>query len=74
MKKKTKKISAEELDKKFDDGKEDVLEHFDLKNAKVVPAIQRINHWYSRFAHQIVDRPACRPACGLASSAGNKAP
>ncbi len=42
-KKKTKTISAEELDRKFDNN-EDVTEYFDWKNAKMVPpAIQRVN-------------------------------
>lgn len=44
MKKKTKKISAEELDKKFDDGEEDILQYMDSKSGKVVPPlIHRIN-------------------------------
>ena len=29
-----KKITAEELDKKFDDGEEDILEYFDLSKAR----------------------------------------
>ncbi len=31
--KKRGKITAKALDKKFDEGKEDILEHFDVKNA-----------------------------------------
>lgn len=32
MKKNKEKINSKVLDKKFDDGKEDILEHFDTKN------------------------------------------
>jgi hypothetical protein len=41
--KKSKTISAKELEDKFDRG-EDVLEHFDVRKAKMVaPHIQRVN-------------------------------
>lgn len=41
--KKVKMITAEELDKKFDNG-EEILQYFDTKNAKMMPpAIQRVN-------------------------------
>ena len=44
MKKKAKKISAEEFDKKFDAGKEDILQYTDPKSTRVVPpSVQRIN-------------------------------
>ena len=33
-----KKIKTSTLDKKFDEGKEDILEHFDVNNAR------RLNH------------------------------
>ncbi len=35
QKKKTRKISSTELDKKFNDGKEDILEHFDVESANI---------------------------------------
>ncbi len=38
-----KKITTSELEKKFDEGKEDILEHFDPKTAKVDYPVQRIN-------------------------------
>ncbi len=43
MKKSKKQISAEEFDKTFDGGKEDVLSFFDAKKAKVTKKIKRIN-------------------------------
>ena len=44
MKKKPKKISTEEFDKKFDEGKEDILKYTDPESTRVVPpVIQRIN-------------------------------
>jgi hypothetical protein len=33
MSSKTKKISAEEFDRIFDEGKEDILQYFDMENA-----------------------------------------
>ena len=42
MKKKPKKISAREFDRKFDKG-EDITPYLDLKTARVDPPIQRIN-------------------------------
>ncbi len=43
MKKKTKKISAAEFDKKFDAGKEDITPYLDLKKARVDVPLHRIN-------------------------------
>lgn len=43
MSKKPKKISAEELDKLFDEGKEDVLQYFDTSKARIEFPVQRIN-------------------------------
>ena len=40
--KKKKKITAEELDRKFDNG-ESIIEHLDMKTLKVQYPIQRIN-------------------------------
>lgn len=43
-KKKTiKSITAEEFDKKFDEGKEDITPHLNLKSSKIDYPIQRIN-------------------------------
>lgn len=64
MKKKTKKIkkiSIEELDRKFDEGKEDVLQYFDEKSTRVVPPlIQRINIDIPVVILQKVDKEADR--------------
>ena len=44
MKKKKKGlIKAEEFDKIFDEGKESIIKYLDLKNARVVRPVQRIN-------------------------------
>lgn len=42
MKKKNHKLSAGEFDDKFDRG-EDVSAHLDMKSARAVPAVHRIN-------------------------------
>ena len=34
-KKKTRKMTTKELDKKFDDGEESILEHFDVESASI---------------------------------------
>lgn len=64
MKKKTKKpkmITAEEFDKKFDEGKEDILQYTDPKSWRVVPPmIQRINIDIPIFILQKVDKEADR--------------
>ncbi len=59
MKKKN-KISAEEFDKKFDEGKEDITEHLDLKSARVVYPVQRINIDIPGEILKKVDREADR--------------
>lgn len=59
-KKKMKKISVEELDKKFDEGKEDVLQYFDTKSAKVDYPVQRINIDIPNQILKKVDREADR--------------
>ena len=41
--KQDKTITAEELDKKFDDGKEDITEYFDWEKAKFHHISKRIN-------------------------------
>ena len=43
MKKRVKKISADEFDKKFEEGKEDITPYLDLKKAKVDVPVHRIN-------------------------------
>lgn len=54
-------ITAEELDKKFDEGKEDILKYFDEKSTRVVPPmIQRINIDIPVFILQKVDKEADR--------------
>ena len=42
-KKAPKTITAEEFDKIFDEGKEDITPYLDLKSAKIDPPLQRIN-------------------------------
>ncbi|WP_311590314.1 hypothetical protein [Varibaculum massiliense] len=41
MSKKSSTLTAEQIDKKFDDG-EDVLEYFDLENPQVVAPIKQL--------------------------------
>lgn len=43
MKKKINKISASDFDKKFDDGKEDILKYTDPKSTRVDYPVHRIN-------------------------------
>lgn len=59
-KKKMNKISAEEFDKKFDEGKEDILQYADLKSAKMVHPVQRINVDIPGEILKKVDREADR--------------
>lgn len=64
MKKKSKKsktISAEEFDRIFDEGKEDILQYTDPKSTRVVPPlIQRINIDIPVVILQKVDKEADR--------------
>ena len=64
MKKKTKKtkmITAEEFDKKFDEGKEDILQYTGPKPWRVVPPmVQRINIDIPVIILQKVDKEADR--------------
>ena len=54
-------ITAEELDKKFDEGKEDVLQYFDKKTTRIVPpAIQRVNLDMPLWILRKVDKEAER--------------
>ena len=59
MKKKQKKISAEEFDKLFDEGG-DITPYLDLKNAKYHSPVQRINIDIPQEILQKVDREAER--------------
>lgn len=56
-----KPISAEELDKKFDDGKEDILEHFDLTKLRR-PGLEpkRVNVDFPTWVVEGLDREARR--------------
>ena len=53
-----KKISAEDFDAQFESG--DVLEHLDLKSAKVVRKIQRVNIDFPVLMLGRLDREAAR--------------
>lgn len=55
-----KKIKASDFDKSFDDGKEDVVQHLDLKSAKAQHAVHRINIDIPAEILQKVDREAAR--------------
>lgn len=55
-----KKISSEELDRKFDDGLEDVLEHFDTENIERPNAIQRISLDLPEWMLRLLDTEAAR--------------
>ncbi len=55
-----KQISSEELDKKFDDGVEDVLEHFDTENIERPNAIQRISLDLPEWMLSLLDTEAAR--------------
>lgn len=57
-KKETKKITASEFDRAFEDGS--VAEHLDLKTAKVDYPVQRINIDIPREILEKVDREAAR--------------
>lgn len=56
-----KKITAEELDKKFDDGEEDILEYFDLSKARR-PGLEpkRVNVDFPTWVVEGLDREAQR--------------
>lgn len=56
-----KHITAEELDKKFDDNKEDILQYFDVENAKQ-PAreLKRVNVDFPVWMVNSLDREAAR--------------
>ena len=60
MKKRAKKITAAELDRKFDEGKEDIIQYFDMKTARVVHPVQRINIDIPQEILEKVDREAAR--------------
>ncbi len=60
MKKQKKKITAAELDRKFDEGKEDIIQYFDMKTARVVHPVQRINIDIPHEILEKVDREAAR--------------
>ena len=54
------RLSAEELDKKFDEGKEDVVEHFDWSKARRPNQRRRVNvdlpEWMIASLDQEADR------------------
>lgn len=56
-----KKITAEELDRKFDDGEEDILEYFDLSKARR-PGLEpkRVNVDFPTWVVEGLDREAQR--------------
>lgn len=56
-----KKITAEELDRKFDDGEEDILEYFDLSKARR-PGLEpkRVNVDFPTWVVEGPDREAQR--------------
>lgn len=58
MKKQTKKIKASDFDQAFEKG--DIVEHLDLKSAKVDYPIQRINIDIPQEILEKVDREATR--------------
>ncbi|MBT3967964.1 MAG: CopG family transcriptional regulator [Gammaproteobacteria bacterium] len=54
-------MKAEDFDKKFDDGEEDVLEHFDLASAKRLNHQQkRVNVDFPQWVVESLDREADR--------------
>lgn len=55
-----KKIKASDFDKSFDEGKEDVVQHLDLKSAKTQQSVHRINIDIPTEILQKVDREAAR--------------
>jgi hypothetical protein len=61
MKQRKKTISTKELDKIFDEGKEDVLDYFDLENARQ-PGLEakRVNVDFPTWMVQSLDREANR--------------
>lgn len=59
-KRREKKITAEEFDKKFDEGKEDILKYADLKSVRVDYPVQRINIDIPHEMLQKVDKEAER--------------
>ena len=56
----TKRISTEELDRKFDEGKEDVLEHFDWSKAERPGRRRRVNVDLPEWMIESLDREADR--------------
>ena len=54
----TKQISAEELDRIFDDGKEDVLQYFDLSKAYRLGDMKRVNVDFPVWMTEALDRRA----------------
>jgi hypothetical protein len=56
-----KKIKASTLDKKFDEGKEDVLQHFDLNGARKVNSVpKRVNVDFPAWMVRSLDKEAQR--------------
>lgn len=54
-------MKAEELDKRFDDNEEDLLEHLDLKTAKRPNQVQkRVNVDFPTWMIESLDREASR--------------
>ncbi|GAB6057334.1 type II toxin-antitoxin system BrnA family antitoxin [Desulfonatronum parangueonense] len=54
-------MKAEELDKRFDDNEEDLLEHLDLKTAKRPNLVQkRVNVDFPTWMIESLDREASR--------------
>ena len=55
-------ITADELDKKFDDGKEDILGYFDVSNAKRLKDIspKRVNVDFQPWMVNAIDKEAAR--------------
>ena len=54
-------MKAEEVDKKFDDNQEDILDHFDLSTAKRANQIQkRVNVDFPVWMIESLDREAKR--------------
>lgn len=54
-------ITAEELDRKFDEGEEDVLDHFDLSNARRPGReVKRVNVDFPLWMIESLDQEALR--------------
>lgn len=54
------KVDENELDRKFDDGRENILDNFDLSNAKRVNLKQKVNLSMSLWMIEGLDKEASR--------------